>query len=178
MPKKGSGIVSLDALKKRCIISEISDCWRWQGATIDGHPRVWMFDPLKEKHGSLSGPRALAILTGRRLKRGWRAWMTCQRADCMNPDHLRTGAVATWGAWVAKNDLFKGSPRRISAIRAQWLKRLPEQVEIARIVRSSDETGLALAKRLNVSKSVVSRMRTGQSWVEAVTPFSGLGARS
>lgn len=178
MPKKGSGVTSLDELKNRCVINEFSGCWHWRGAMIGGHPRVWMMDPLKGSATSLSGPRALAFLTGKRMKNGWRAWMTCQHKDCMCPDHLMTGTTKRWGRWVAENDIFKGSPKRRAALLARWSKELPGNKEKALIVRASDETGRALSKRLELSRSVISRMRRGISWQGPVTPFSGLGART
>lgn len=179
MPVKGSGIQTFEDLRARCVVSELTDCWRWNGAMSAGHPRIWMFDPAHMKFCACSGPRAVAILKRKRMPKGHRAWMTCLRKDCVNPDHCKTGTVAEWGAWMAAHGRMKNNPRRKAAVRRVWDERLPQHREAARLVREADpaETGRALAARLGLSDKVISRMRNGRSWQEAPGPFAGLGAR-
>jgi hypothetical protein len=47
----------------------------------------------------------------------------------------------------------------------------------AREIRSSSETGRALAARFGVSAQLISLVRLGKSWAEP-SPFAGLGARN
>jgi hypothetical protein len=178
MPVKGSGVQDLESLRARCEVSEITGCWRFQAALSDGHPRIWMFDPIRGKVCVVCGPRAAAILAKKRLLPKWRAWMTCQRKDCVCPDHVKTGTVAQWGAWMAEHGKLKNSVRRKAAARRAWDNRLPANKEAARIVRESeDKTGRQLARELGLTDKVVSKMRNGLCWQEPPGPFAGLGAR-
>lgn len=175
MPRKA--ITTAADLKARCIVSDITGCWRWQGAQNEGHPRLWMFDRVKGLSRVISGPRAAALLGELPLFNGWRAWMTCQRKDCVNPAHVTTGTVAQWGAWMAQHARMKGSPKRRHAVREAWRKKLPQNAAAAQIVRASQATGRELAIQLNLSEQTISKMRTGRAWRDLPGPFDGLGAR-
>src|SRR5205809_56761 len=106
MPRKHfSGITTVEDLRLRCIVDEITGCWLWKGATSHdkrGKPmqRLWVFDAAADKFRTMSGPMAVLELSNRRgagVKLGWR---TCACETCMNPAHIVGGTRAQWGAWV------------------------------------------------------------------------------
>lgn len=176
-------ISSLQHLKLRCIISEITGCWRWQGATCNGCARIWMFDHLKGKDTVVSGPRAAALLDReKRLRKGLRAWLTCTRRDCVNPAHVKVGTMAEWGAWMSEHGRLYDTPARKARMAASWERKCPDRVEAAkRVLAAADHVkGVTLADELNVSPQFVSHVRRGNRWAHlrgaAVTPFTGLGA--
>jgi hypothetical protein len=175
--KRGTRIASMADLKERCIVSAITGCWRWQGSMHNGTPAVWTFDRSKDCCCVVSGPRAAALMGGLDLFAGWRAWMTCTRRDCVNPLHATTGTIAQWGKWMAEQDRLKNSPRRVRATKERWERRYPERAAVARMVRESDETGRALAARLQLPEQTISKMRLGMHWAEGTNAFTGLGAR-
>ena len=177
MPAKGSGIHTLADLQKRCMVSDITECWCWLGALYEGQARVWIYDRMKGKSAAVSGPRATARLAGKKLLRGWKCWNSCRCQGCMNPDHVKTGTVAEWGAWVAENGQMKGSLRRMAAARRRWVEEAPQRAALAAEGRGSREKGVTLAARYGESPQTISKMRAGKSWSRAASPFDGLGER-
>lgn len=181
MPRKGSGVQTMADLKQRCLVSEMTDCWRWQGSIVRGQPRLWVFDRLVDKSHVVSGPRAAALLGGFDIFKGWRCWMTCLRSDCVNPAHVMTGTVAQWGKWMADNGKMADSPVRKRASERRWLVKMPERAAAALKVLEapSEMTGLQLAQELNLTPQRVSLIRNGHRWAHLRGPnvFAGLGAR-
>ncbi len=177
MPAKGSGVQTAADLQARCDVNEVTDCWHWTGALSDGHPRMWIWDHRYGKTRVVSGPRGAALIGGLAMHKGWRAWMTCGCKTCVNPEHVETGTTKQWGAWCRQAGVMKNNPRRRAAVRRRWAEESPENFAIAKAVRESAETGLALAARFNKSPQTISKMRNSVSWAPLVTVFSGLGAR-
>lgn len=188
MPAKGSGVQTVEDLKARSIVSEVTECWRWQGAlhkerkSNEGRwAAIWIFDPVALKSCVVSGARAAAIVAKLPLFRGWRAWLTCDRPDCVNPAHVKTGTKANWGAWMAANGRMRENASHRIGIQKAWERNLPERAAAARAVLNApqDVTNKELVQQLGLHKSVVSAIRLGKKWahLRGPHPFDGLGAR-
>lgn len=172
--------MNIDDIKARCFITDEGH-WTWKGAKSEGKfPRIWAPDYTKGGHKTAqSGRRAIWHLkTGKPIPEGWRVWSTCDRHDCLNPDHIDCGPTGEWGKHMARIGKHKTLSHAVTS-RKNALKRMvlsPAQIQM---VAASDQTGRALSRELGVSEQTISRVRTGR--IVAHLPvggmFSGLGAR-
>lgn len=180
--------MTLEDIKGRCHIDEITECWVWRGATSDKIggsaliPRVYgpnfTRDPTGNTKTVQTGNRAVwHALTGKPIPAGYRVFkrVICTNSLCLNPDHLRCGTAKQWGQSMATKGTWKGQAARISANRAIGRSLSVITDEIAAEIRNSDETGLAISKRIGISESVISRTRNMKLKSEFVgNPFAGL----
>ena len=180
--------MSLEAIKARCHINELSDCWEWRGATSASNggltqtPRIWGVDYTREPAGTLktvqTGNRAAwHAHTGKPIPKGHRVYKNrlCSNGLCVNPAHLACGTDSQLGEVVAKKGIWKNSSRRIKANRATGRKSAHVTPETLAIIQSSEKTGLALAVELGIGTSVISRARRGEmKSLQAGNPFAGL----
>ena len=172
--------MNLEQIKARCVIEEETGCWHWTGALSDGKwPRVYA--PNHSKEGSpiqvQTGRRAVwHVLTGKAIPDGYRVHGRCDDPQCLNPDHMRCGPTAEWGKTLRRKGIYKGKAKRILANRATGRARSALTPELIKEITTSEETGEALASRLGLSRSVVSKARRGRakSFLALANPFSGL----
>jgi len=178
----------IEKIKGRCRIDDLTDCWIWTGSTSSSNggktrqPRMHSVDYTADPTGGVkvvqTGNRAAwHAHTGTPIAPGHRVYKrNCINGLCVNPEHLACGTSTQWGAQVAQHGHWRDQPARIAANRATGRARSVVTPSMVRDIQSSAETGLALAARLGIGTSVVSRARRGQ--LKAVTQvgnfFSGL----
>lgn len=165
----------MDDIKGRCRIDELTGCWLWVGAKSEGWPRIWA--PDYTNHGgelsTQTGRRAVwHIKTGQPIPNGWRVFGTCDSAVCLNPAHMVCEPTGAHGQKVAASGRLKGRITRITANRAAGRKRSSLTPELIQIIRESSETGVELQKRLGISRTTVSRVRTRKTL--AFDPVGGV----
>ena len=167
------GIRSLDDLRERCVIDEITGCWHWRGAFQEGRPRLryWLGDVMRSCQYGRRG--AIELRDGAPMQKGLVAFSksTCNSIDCVNPDHARTGTKKEWGAALKKRGEFSSPHLAASArIRARARRKLtPEQVTY---IRTADKPGTQLALEVGVSHSVVYDIRNGKRYRETLPAAS------
>lgn len=165
---------TLEELRQRCVIDEDDphSCWRFAPTRIYA-PLHKGSDTLK----SMQPRRASWLLAhGRAFKKGYQAFSTCGDPQCVNPDHVHAVLPSVWGAHIAKTGKRKGLPAKIVANRAigrKLAKLTPEQVREA---ITSQETGVALAKRWGVSESTIRRAKQGyaRAYLALFNPWADL----
>jgi len=169
---------TLDEVKGACRVDDETGCWEWTGAVDRGLPKVYAPD-FTRAGGDMRvqvGRRALwHIVHGAPLPRGWRvyAWPgRCTSSTCMNPEHTKAGTTAQWGRDRARSDQLKGNVRVLTHLRRLGQQRSALSHEAYVEVIASDETGAALARRLKVSESTVSKARRGR--LVCFQPLGGL----
>lgn len=171
--------MNIEQIKDRCRIDEFTGCWLWTGAKSSGWPRIWAPDYTLHS-GELrtqTGRRAVwHVKTGKPIPSGWRVFGTCQARNCVNPAHMICEPTAQQGQKVAASGKLKGNIRRITANRATGRKRSSLSPALIAEILESPETGLQLERRLGVSRTTVSRVRTRKALAfDAVGGlFSGL----
>ncbi|AVQ84272.1 hypothetical protein [Variovorax sp. PMC12] len=170
---------TIEEIKGRCKITPEGH-WLWDGSLRpDGRANIWAPDYTKGGMTVQSGPRAVThCTTGKPIPNGWRAYGTCDERACCNPDHIACTSDAAFGRWQTKTGVYKGKTTRILANRA--IARARSKVTPALIVeiQSSRETGRAIAKRLGIGTTLVSRARRGElKSFASKGVFTGLGAR-
>ena len=166
--------MTLDDIKARCFITD-EGCWEWRGASSEGVPRIYA--PNHQKEGSPMesqvGRRAVwHVRTGKAIPKGHRVFGTCENAACLNPEHAKCGTTSELGALTKKLGRFKNKPARIAASRISGRKRSHLTPELIAEIQASEETGVAIAQRLNLGREVVSRARRGK--IKAFQPIGGM----
>jgi len=103
---------------------------------------------------------------------------TCGEALCVNPAHLKATSTSDAAQRAAKKGAWKGKARAAkiaSTRRANINKKL--DMDKAREIRMSTESGPVLAARYGVNRSLISRIKRGTDWKDYANPYSALGAR-
>lgn len=149
---------------------EDGECLVWTGYIGNNVPQV--------SHGGkvVAVRRLLLELHGRVLKPGDHASPSCCNPSCVNPEHIVQRTAAQHSKVMHKaprNQLTRGS--KIATFARATRSKL--DIDKARAIRSSDESGPVLAERYGVNKSVIARIRNNIAWKDYSSPFAGLGAR-
>lgn len=154
---------TLEEIRGRCVITEDGH-WLWRGGLrVDGRPGIWAPDHTRGGMQTQAGPRAVwHCSTGMPIPKGWRVYGACEEQTCCNPAHVRCTSETDYGKWLVRTGLFKGKTRRILANRATARARSKLSPELIREIQSSAETGRALAVRLGLQETLISRARRGE----------------
>lgn len=151
------GIRSTEDLRLRCRVDEITGCWHWSLSVCNGSPKVHF--SLEGRKYTMHGRRAaLCLQRGGLMPAAHVAWAhRCTSGDCVNPSHARSGTKAEWGRWLASTGRLRGLPTKIAAADQARAKRrnLVQPDVLAAIQASPEETIVALAARLGVSRHAV-----------------------
>ena len=166
--KKGAhigGIRTLDDLKQRCSVDEITGCWVWKLSTTEGFPNVHVPHPQTGDRMKVKGRRAALILkTGVMLPSGWFAIRkpSCESPLCCNPEHSFAGDGKAYGQSLREQGIFKNSPKRIAAnrkiVKATKCKLTDQQ---AAEIRHDDRSSIVLAGVYGVSKTTINDIKRG-----------------
>lgn len=129
-PKRGhnkgadlGGIRTVEDLRLRCAIDDVTGCWLWRGAISDGAPKVHFRHPVSLERTDAKGRRVALILSrGEDLPRGHVAWqrVCCDSPLCVNPEHCRSGPKKEWGRWLTASGKVKNLPSKCVAARKGW----------------------------------------------------------
>lgn len=203
-------MTQLDQIRSRCHIEdvEVGKPHRlWAGGKTGKTPRIWAPDhtstqlafeaAIERAQGddaaiiaaivaamtpvmaSQPGRRAVYHLTtGKPLPKGWRVFATCTEPACI--EHYGAGPGKEFGAQISKLGWHKHSVARKVASLANGRARSKLDLAMIREIRTSPETGRALARRLNIGEALVSKVRRhGSPAHETVAnPWAGLGGRA
>jgi hypothetical protein len=154
------GVYTIEDLRARCRMDEETGCWLWGGASQDNRGMVW----LPELGVSRNVVFAALYLTGRRPPAGQGSYLKCTSPLCCNPEHAATGTRKQISQHLARQGRFKDNPKHMAAVLALSKKARVLSDEQANEIRTSNEIGYVIAERMGVSKSVVSRIRRGQTY--------------
>lgn len=149
----------------------------WESAKIKA-AIVQVLDPVMT---SQPGRRAVwNIATGKPIPNGWRVYGTCMDDACVSLDHMRCGSAVELGRFTVKTGRFRNQPNRIAANRITNLKRSSLTTELVDQILLSEETGVEIAARTGLGRTVISKVRTGAQVVHRAAGglFAGLGARN
>lgn len=167
------GILSVTALRERCIVDPVRHCWVWQGAASGNPPtpRIWTLDYARSEKRSMSGPLAAWHIAHQAPPRpGNLVFRGCMNALCLNPAHLRQARdKAEIGLHIRLSGSRIGNAteaRRANVRLAQdacGIVRTP--AEIVRAIRAAPKhvLSLELSRLHGIGRTVVSRIRRGES---------------
>jgi hypothetical protein len=128
-----------------------SGCWLWtRGFFADGYGAIRQGKKIKKAH------RVSWELSNKtQIPAGLMVRHQCDVRACINPEHLCLGThMENMRDRNLRNRTAKGT-------RHGRCKLTEEQVLQ---IRASDEKGVVLAKQFNVSTTIISRIKAGQSW--------------
>lgn len=166
------GVYTIDDLRLRCVVDDLTECWTWKGAFTQGVGAVWL--PALGKTRTIRS--ASMFLTGNELKPGQRVYLKCTNKDCCNPDHMRPMTPKQFGRAQAASGRLKGRPERMAQCIRLARQRSQLTEELVREIRASDETGVAISARTGISRTVISRVRNNLSWKAHAMPGASVFA--
>ena len=166
--KRFDGVRSIDDLRDRCHIDDITGCWVWRyGFDGQGRPNVWM--PALRKSTSM-GVAICALLTGKPPKPGTVWHVTCRNKLCANPAHRQEGDRSTQ-MLAAKYRHTPVSRARISVGKRGQSRLSPEQ--IAEIEGSTLKLS-EICARYGISQTHASNLRAGHRNRPTAAPGSSV----
>ena len=155
------GIRTLEDLRGRCVIDEITGCWHLRTPRGKPQPKgetayVWLHG-----RGMTTCLRAFWELShGAPVPGGRIAFRTCGSYDCVC--HLRVGTRSEYGVFCAKSGRLKMTPQRLAKAKAASSKRTKITDEQVQWILGSDVTERAAAKALGCSASLIGHIRAGR----------------
>jgi hypothetical protein len=167
------GLLTVEAVKARCIVDPATHCWIWQGGKgADGNPRIFTFDHERGEKRTMSGPKAMWNIAHQEAPPRWSplVFRRCGHSLCLNPAHLRTAKdQAEIGLHIRRSGQRVGTAtesRRANQALAMAANGItPTSPDVVRAIRAADKsvTGEALAAQFSMSRTAVSRIRRGES---------------
>ena len=163
------GMRSLERIRGRCRVDDITGCWNWSGATASRAkgaakvPVTW-----SAAHGAVVTVLRLAygfehpgVTLGARI-----VWRTCGSELCVNPAHLRAGTRKQWGEWSKASGTRKQGQQSTAARRAVRIAAGATKLtmELAQWVRESTQTGVDVAHAIGCKPTQISRARMLRTW--------------
>lgn len=161
---------SLEAIRANCV--EEGQCWLWQGAISHGTTPTMRIDGSKRL---VSVRRLVLELQGVSIEKR-KAFPTCGNHACVSPECVKPMTHAHMLARVAKRSGYAQNHARKAKIAAGKRKHSPLTPELVAEIRSSAESGHAIARRLGLSQSTVQAIRAHDSWRDYRNPYLQLAA--
>lgn len=161
---------TLDEVRAKCRIDKSTGCWIWRGAGAkDGVAHIHTIDYARKTKRTMSGATAVwNIAHGESPPPGCVPYrFRCGNPLCLNPAHLRLARGQTEVMrCISLSGRWKGThleQRRAAAhkgLAAQGMRITPE--DVVRQILAAEGNNCAVAKRLGVHHSVVSRVRRSE----------------
>lgn len=147
--------LTLDVIRDNCEI--VGKCWIWTASvnTRGGYPRAWI------DGSGFVNVRSYVFkeLLGKRLTKGLVMSSRCGNPSCVGPQCLISKSYSRMVA-----DSYKNGAREVTTHRQRRHVKLT--MEIARVIRASNEPSADLAERFGVNKATINYVRSGARWVE------------
>jgi hypothetical protein len=133
-----------------------NECWEWKGSLM----KRGNYGQLRFNKKTLKSHRLSFEINKGKINSKSLVCHSCGNSKCCNPNHLYLGN---------HRDNYLDSVKHKTAYILKPIN--PEDVhcakinfEIAKIIRNSNESGIELAKRYGITKSMVSRIKRNLAW--------------
>lgn len=153
--------LSLAEILAKC--EPYGECLLWTGGLVyeGGQPRIWID---RKPH---SARRVVFGLARGEIAEGRRIGLKCGERLCLHPEHMRQ---MTTTELLTEHHRRQGglTPSHIAACTASARRRSNNRMDmdIARAIRASEEPASVLAKRYNLCKATVCKVRRNERWAE------------
>ena len=154
------GAADLSAILARA--DEVGDCLIWRGYLANGTPQM----RLGGRYVSVR--RHIFTLLGNPVPKGRYPVTVCREFGCIHPGHLRQCTHRQMGLLAAQEGKFSAPSRRAAITAARRANAPKLTLALAREIRASTEPGPALAARYGIHRSLVTRIKRGEAWADAV----------
>lgn len=163
---KSYGVRTIEDLKDRCTVDELTDCWVWRfGCSMDGIPSIW--SPLRKTRTSVGG--IFSDLLGDPGKgKVWYA--SCGNKMCCNPSHRKRGTRSTQmkAHGIKRSPLVKA---KITATKRAQGKLSDEDV---RDIVNGGMTLKQISEKYGICVSYACSVRSGQVRAPLSAPSSSV----
>jgi hypothetical protein len=141
---------------KRTVVDEQTGCWNWTGSVM----KVGWHGQWRNAAGNIEPThRAAWRLFKSPIPKGVSICHKCDNPICVNPAHLFIGSQAD----NMKDMWAKGRARPKSSIgECHGMSKVTS--EIVKEIRSSSETGMALAEKFGISATTVCDIKKRRTW--------------
>lgn len=160
------GVRTMSDLLARCVADEITGCMVVDAPKRKGSVVLWL--PVLGRPVTLA--KALAVLLGKDLKPGQRWVPRCGETACANPEHRFIGTRSDLMR-ILRPTLDPLHRMRIAAGHRERAE-CRYSPELRAEILASEESGIAIGKRIGLHDSVISRIRLGQAWRDAAPAAS------
>jgi len=100
--------------------------------------------------------------------------MTCGAQKCIDPNHMELTTYLRLAKKLGAIGIMSGHLRSAKIAATKRAKYAKLNAQAVQEIRSSQESGRAMAEKFNVSEKHISRIRLNQSWKDFTSPFLGL----
>ena len=138
--------------EKVAVPEDPTQCWIWTGSKkSDGYGKIGLGAPSRD---TVLAHRAAWMIYRYPIPDGMLVLHTCNNGagGCVNPDHLYIG------------DYCDNTKDRVRAGNNATQKLTVEDVAAIRVKLEAGHTGIELAEEYNISRTAISRIRTGRTF--------------
>jgi len=167
--RTGPGVYTLDDVKDRCKVDDLTGCWIWGMSSAGGeNPRVHVPKNVIigfERGGALSAARVTWLMSNKRgIPIDFVVWRKCDTPGCINPAHRIAGSRAQMCMWYGEQGAWRGDPLRSVINRKNTLSQAltQEAVRCAEGLIAEGRSSAEIAAEMRVHVSTISRIRSGQ----------------
>ena len=164
---QGNGVRSLEDIRLRCKVDDITGCWLWSLCVgTGGTPKVGIpAGVLRETEHVMSTAKAAWLLSGRKLEAGQVVWRAhCGDHRCVNPDHCKALTRREMRNACGESNREKGSIKRAAVNRATAVSNAVKPDIVAEVEKrlKQGKKQREIAAELTVSRDTVHRISSGK----------------
>lgn len=149
-------------------VDKSGDCWNWSGSK-SGHGYGAFY-----LHGkSLKAHRVSYIIHHGKIPAGEVVLHDCDRSECVNPDHLKTGTQSQNLRDCFKrkrHSSFTHPEKHVWGEKVSWAKLTNAQVLSIRQLLADGMTQAAIARQFGVAPATIRNIKFGTAWKRLTTP--------
>jgi hypothetical protein len=164
---QGNGVRTLEDIRLRCRVDEITGCWLWSLCIgTGGTPKVGLpAGVMGEREQVMSTAKASWLLSGRKLQAGQVVWRAhCGDHRCVNPQHCVALSRADMRKACGESNREKGSLKRAASNRAVAAAQAVKPDVVAEVEKrlKQGKKQREIAAELTVSRDTVHRISSGK----------------
>lgn len=164
---QGNGVRSLEDIRLRCRVDELTECWLWSLCIGSGNtPKVGIpAGVLSDREQVMSTAKASWLLSGRKLEAGQVVWRAhCGDSHCVNPQHCAALLRGDMRRACGESNREKGSIKRAAANRATSAASACPPAMVAEVEKrlKQGKKQRDIAAELTVSRDTVHRISAGK----------------
>ncbi len=147
-------------------------CMVWTRSCCNGHPAA------RIGNKTMLVRRVLWVELHGDIPSGHIVHMTCNTPLCVEPGHMELTTFQKLGKKLGALGVMSGPIRSAAIARSKRKTHAKLSDDAVRDIRTSNESGVALAEKYGISQAHLSKVRLHKAWREFSSPFNGLGART
>jgi hypothetical protein len=143
-------------------------CAVWRFSCCNGHPA------MRKDGKTVLVRRAIWTDAHGEIPDGKIIRMNCETPKCIHPDHMELTTYKRLGKQLGALGMMSGTVRSAKIAETKRKKYAKLTAEAVDEIRTSNETGRAMAAKFQVDEKHISRIRLNKCWKQFSNPFAGL----